>query len=413
MYNNIALERSVYASEEHQMIAQAVRDFLEKEVMPYHEQWEEDQMVDRDIWTKAGQLGLLCVDMPVEYGGGGMDVSYSLMIDEIISEYGASGVGFSLHTNIAAPYIGKYGTDAQKKKFLGNMSSGKWIAALGMTEPSTGSDLQKIKTSAVDAGDHWIVNGSKTFITNGYLSDIVIMAVKTRPGTDEEGVSMLLMEVDTPGFTKGQPLKKLGLKAQDTCELFMEDVKVPKENLLGEEGRGFIYMMTELARERLDVAVQSIGGARKALNDTIKYVNERHAFGGPVAQFQNTQFKLAEMATELQVSEAYVDRCMELLKTHELTAQQSSMAKLYCTEMHGRVADQCLQLHGGYGYIWEYDICKNYADARVSRIYAGTNEIMKVLISRGLLPEYHAEMKKQRKARHKASTDQAAKPAAS
>lgn len=405
MYQKIALKREVYESEEHKMVAQATRDFVEQEVMPYHDQWEEDQMVDRKIWTKAGELGLLCVDMPIEYGGGGMDVSFSFLIDEILSEVGASGVGFSLHSNILAPYIEKYGTHEQKLKVLGNMASGVWIGALGMTEPGTGSDLQNIKTTAVDAGDHWLVNGSKTFITNGYLSDVVLTAVKTRPGTAEEGISMLIMETDTPGFTKGKPLKKLGLKAQDTCELFFEDVKVPKSNLLGEERKGFVYMMTELARERLDVAVQSIAGARKAINDTIRYVSERTAFKSPIAGFQNTQFKLAEMATELQVAEAFVDKCIALQINHELTAEQASMAKLYTTEMHGKIADQCLQLHGGYGFIWEYDICKNYADARVSRIYAGTNEIMKIVISRGLLPDYFTELKKKRKAARRAKED--------
>lgn len=411
MYQKIALKRDVYDSDEHRMVAQATRDFLEKEVLPFHDQWEEDQMVDRSIWNKAGELGLLCVDMPAEYGGGGMDVSFSFLIDEILSEYGASGVGFSLHSNILAPYIEKYGTHEQKQRVLSKMSSGEWIGALGMTEPGTGSDVQSIKTNAVDKGDHWVVNGSKTFITNGYLSDFVLVAVKTRPGTPEEGVSMLIMESDAPGFSKGKPLKKLGLKAQDTCELFFEDVKVPKENLLGEERKGFIYMMTELARERLDVAVQSIGGARKAINDTIRYVHERKAFKTPIAGFQNTQFKLAEMATELQVSEAFVDKCIALQIKHELTAEQASMAKLYTSEMHGRVADQCLQLHGGYGFIWEYDICKNYADARVSRIYAGTNEVMKIVISRGLLPEYFADMKRKRKAAKK--SDSIAKPSAS
>lgn len=405
MYEKIALKRDVYDSEEHRMVAQATKDFVEREVMPFHDQWEEDQMVDRNIWTRAGELGLLCVDMPVEYGGGGMDVSFSFLIDEIISECGASGVGFSLHSNIMAPYIEKYGTHDQKLKVLGNMCSGKWIAALGMTEPGTGSDLQNIKTTAVDKGDHWLVNGSKTFITNGYLSDVVLTAVKTRPGTEEEGVSMLIIEADSTGFTKGKPLKKLGLKAQDTCELFFEDVKVPKENLLGEERKGFIYMMTELARERLDVAVQSIAGSRKAINDTIKYVSERKAFRTPIAGFQNTQFKLAEMATELQVAEAFVDKCIGLQINHELTAEQASMAKLYTSEMHGRIADQCLQLFGGYGFIWEYDICKNYADARVSRIYAGTNEIMKIVISRGLLPEYFTELKKKRKAAKKSDVE--------
>jgi acyl-CoA dehydrogenase len=271
------------------------------------------------------------------------------------------------------------------------------ITSIGMTEPNCGSDLQAIKTNAVDKGDHYLVNGQKTFITNGYMSDMSIVAVKTNMGTGEEGVSLLIIESNFEGFEKGIPFKKIGMKAQDTCELFFDNVKVPKENLLGEEGLGFKIMMTELARERLTVALNATGGAEGAIEKTLAYTSTRTAFKQPIAGFQNTQFKLAECATQLQVHQAFLDRCTLLVSEHKLTAESASMAKYSATEMHGKVVDECLQLFGGYGYIWDYPIARMYADNRVARIYAGTNEIMKLLIARGLFKDLFQQMKATRK----------------
>ena len=335
--------------------------------------------------------------MPEHYGGSGLDFSFSALFIEELGREGITGVGFSLHSDIVAPYLLKYGTEAQKEKYLPQMATGKMITSIGMTEPNCGSDLKAIKTSAVDKGDYYLVNGQKTFITNGYMSDMSIVAVKTNVGTDQEGVSLLIMESAYDGFDKGIPFKKIGMKAQDTCELFFDNVKVPKENLLGKEGQGFKIMMTELARERLTVGLNAIGGAEGAIEKTIAYTSTRTAFDQPIAGFQNTQFKLAECATQLQIHQSFLDRCTQLLSDHKLTAESASMAKYSATEMHGKVVDECLQLFGGYGYIWDYPIARMYADNRVARIYAGTNEIMKVLIARGLFKELFAEMKAQKK----------------
>jgi acyl-CoA dehydrogenase len=398
MYADIKLAREVYGTEDHEMVRQTMIDFINKEVIPYHDGWEKQGHVSYELWKKAGELGLLCIDMPVEYGGSGLDFSFSAMFMEELAKRGCTGPGFFLHSDIVAPYILKYATEAQKQKYLTKMCSGESIAAIGMTEPSCGSDLQALQTKAVDMGDHYLVNGSKTFITNGYMCHFAIVAVKTNSGTPSEGISLLFMDADSEGFTKGKPFEKMGMKANDTCELFFEDVKVPKENLMGEEGQGFIYMMTELARERLVVALSAIGGAEGALEDTIAYTLERRAFKQPIAGFQNTQFKLAELATQLQIHQAFVDRCIALCAKHKLTPELGSMAKYTASEMHWKLADECVQLYGGYGYIWEYSISRQLADSRVARIYAGTNEIMKLLIARGLLKEYFAEVRRKRKA---------------
>jgi len=395
MFSDIQIKRDIYGSDEHKMLIESFWNFLEAEAKPYHDQWEKDRMVDRAAWLKAGELGFLCLDVPEEYGGAGLDYTFNAVITELGSKSGYTGLGFSLHSDIVVPYFIHYGTEAQKKKFLPKMASGEWISCIGMTEPNTGSDLQAIKTNAVDKGDYYLVNGSKTFITNGYLSDFSIVACKTNVGTEREGISLIIIE-NSEGYSKGKPFEKLGLKANDTCELFFEDVKVPKENLLGEEGKGFIYMMKELPRERLSVAINAIGGSEGAIEETVKYTQERRAFKRPIAGFQNTQFKLADQAAQLQVHQVYVDKCIELLCENKLTAEQASIAKLTCTEMHSKLVDECLQLFGGYGFMWEYPIAKNYADSRVARIYAGTNEIMKILISRGLFREYFQEMKKMR-----------------
>ena len=393
MLQNVLIAREIYASEEHKMMQEMIQNFIDNEIMDHIDEWEKNGMVSRDIWERAGELGLLCIDMPLEYGGSGLDFSFSALFIEELGKKGITGPGFSLHSDIIAPYLLKYGTEAQKQNYIPKMATGKMITSLGMTEPNCGSDLKAIKTTAVDKGDYYLVNGQKTFITNGYMSDMSIVAVKTNPGTEKEGVSLLIMESAYEGFEKGVPFKKIGMKAQDTCELFFDNVKVPKENLLGEEGMGFKIMMTELARERLTVALNAIGGAEGAIEQTIAYTSTRTAFKQPIANFQNTQFKLAECATQLQIHQAFLDRCTLLMAKHELTAETASMAKYSATDMHNKVVDECMQLFGGYGYMWEYPIARMYADNRVARIYAGTNEIMKLLIARGLFKELFQEMK--------------------
>src|SRR5690554_2404006 len=399
MYSNIKLERTAYLTEEHEMIREACQQFIEKEIAPYHEQWEEDGMVSREVWEKAGETGLLCLDVPEEYGGAGLDFSFCALITEEMSKYGYTGPGFFLHSDIVAPYIIDYGTEEQKKKWLPLMCTGEIITAIGMTEPGCGSDLQALRSTAEDKGDHYVVNGQKTFITNGYMSDMAIIAARTIIDGKNHGISLYIIESSRAGYSKGTPFKKIGMKAQDTCELFFEDVVIPKENLLGEVGQGFVYMMQKLGRERMSVALMASGGAEGALEHTIQYTLDRKAFRQPIAGFQNTQFKLAEMATKLQIHQTFIDRCVDLLVAGKLSPETASMAKYSSTDMHQEVVDECLQLHGGYGYMWEYYIARAYADNRVARIYAGTNEFMKLLISRGLLKEYFDEVKARRKAK--------------
>jgi acyl-CoA dehydrogenase len=394
MLHNVLLEREIYASEEHKMMQKMIQDFIKNEVEPQNEQWEKDGMVSREIWKRAGELGLLCIDMPVEYGGSGLDFTFNALLIEEFAKKGISGPGFSLHSDIIAPYLLKYGSEFQKEKYLPIMASGDIITAIGMTEPDCGSDLKAIRTTAIDKGDYFVVNGQKTFITNGFMCDMAIVAVKTNPNTENEGISLLIMESAAEGFEKGVPFKKIGMKAQDTCELFFDNVKVPKENLLGKEGEGFKIMMSELPRERLSVAIGAIGNAEGAIEEAVKYTSTRTAFKRPIAGFQNTQFKLAECTASLQIHQAFVDRCSALLANHKLTAESASMAKFSATDMCAKVVDECLQLFGGYGYMWEYTIAKMYADNRVTRIYAGTNEIMKLLVARGLFKELFEKIRK-------------------
>lgn len=405
MYADLQIKRDIYDSDEHRMLRETVQEYVRQHVLPYREEWEEESCCSREAWLKAGELGLLNLSISDQYGGGGLDFSFSALLIEEMSKMGPDSPGISMHSDIVAPYIEQYGSEEQKMHYLPKMATGELIGSLGMTEPSTGSDLQAIKTNAIDQGDHWLLNGSKTFITIGYSSDFTLVACKTRPGTDKEGVSMLIVDANLDGFSKGKPFKKLGLKTSDTCELFFEDVKVPKDRLLGQEGMGFIMMMTELPRERLTIALQSIGAAEGAIEEVINYTSERTAFKQPVAGFQNTQFKVTEAAMRLQLNQCYVDKCTELLKEHKLTPEQASVAKYTATEMQFDVLDQCLQLHGGYGYMWEYNICRMFADSRVSRIYGGTNEIMKVMISRKLFNNYFAEMKAKRKAKKMAMSN--------
>lgn len=393
------LPRTVYGSEEHQMFKKTIEEYFKTYVLPYREKWEEQGYCDREAWLKAGELGLLGITLDPKYGGMGLDFSFSALLIEEQARYGAAAPAISMHSDIVIPYFEKHGSDYLKEKYLPKCASGELIGSLGMTEPSTGSDVQAIQTYAEDSGDHYILNGSKTFITIGYTSDFTIVACKTDKKKGFKGISLLVVDSGTPGFTKGNPFHKLGLKASDTCELFFEDVKVPKENLLGGEGTGFIQMMTELPRERLTIALGAIGAVRGALEHTVEYTQERKAFKQPICGFQNTQFKIAEVATKLEVATAFVDKCSELLALGKLTPELASMAKYHASDMQCAMIDECLQLFGGYGYIWEYPIARYYGDARVQRIYGGTNEIMKVMIARSVLSKYFGELKAQQKAR--------------
>jgi alkylation response protein AidB-like acyl-CoA dehydrogenase len=374
-------------SQEHDAFRDSFARFLAEEAAPFHEKWEEEGHVDRALWTKAGANGFLCTSMPEEYGGVGADQLFSVIEMEELARAGLSGIGFSLHSEIVAPYLLHYGTPEQKAKFLPKMASGEMISAIAMTEPAAGSDLQGIKTRAVRQGDHFILNGSKTFITNGWHADLVIVVAKTNPNDGAKGTSLFLVERGMDGFEKGKKFKKLGLKAQDTSELFFNDVKVSVANLLGGlefENRGFACLMQELPWERLQIAVTAVASAQAAIDWTLAYVKERKAFGQPVGNFQNTRYKLAEMQTEVQIAQTFIDRCTELLLQKQLDTATASMAKYWCTDLQCKVLDECVQLHGGYGYMWEYPITRAFADARVQRIYGGTNEIMKEVISRAM-----------------------------
>jgi alkylation response protein AidB-like acyl-CoA dehydrogenase len=379
----LSIPRTLF-EEDHEAFRDTVRRFMEQEVAPHHARWEEQSHVDREIWTKAGASGFLCATMPEEYGGAGVDKRFSVVIMEEAARINATGLGWGLHSEIVAPYLLHYGSEALKQKYLPKMASGEMIGAIAMTEPGAGSDLQGVRTTAVKDGDHYILNGSKIFITNGYLCDLVIVVAKTDPAKGAKGTSLLVVDTTMAGFTKAKPLYKAGMKAQDTCELFFDNVRVPAENLLGEESSGFIYLMQELPWERLQIAVISMASAEAALDWTIQYTNERKAFGQEIAKFQNTRFKLAELKTEIQIGRVFVDRCIELLLANKLDPATASMAKYWCTDLQFKVMDECVQLHGGYGYMWEYPITRAWADARVQRIYGGTNEIMKELISRSL-----------------------------
>ena len=372
-------------SPEHEEFRASFRRFLEKEVIPHHEAWEERGYVDREVWQKAGANGFLCPSMPEQYGGSGADRLYSMAMMEETSKARTTGLGFSLHSEIVAPYILKYGTDEQKQRFLPRMARGEIIGAIAMSEPGVGSDLQSVKTNAVkDAEGNYVLNGAKTFITNGWNADLVIVVAKTNPALGAKGTSLLLVERGMKGFDKGKRLKKLGLKAQDTSELFFDNVHVPASNLLGAEGQGFVYLMQELPWERMQIAIGATASAQQAIDDTMVYVRDRKVFGNAVASFQNTRFKLAELQAQVQMARVFVDQCMTLLMDGQLDAPTAAMAKLTCTEIAGKVIDECLQLHGGYGFMWEYPIARAYADTRVSRIYGGTNEIMKEVIARSM-----------------------------
>jgi len=371
-------------SPEHDTFRDSVRRFMQEEVVPHDERWNEQGFVDRDVWTKAGANGYLCASMPEEYGGAGADKLYSIVVMEEQARANNSSLGFGLHSEIVAPYLLHYGSEFLKKKYLPKMASGEMIGAIAMSEPAAGSDLQGVKTSAVKKGDRYLVNGSKTFITNGWHCDLVIVVAKTDPAKGAKGTSLVIVDTSMKGFSKGKRLKKVGLKGQDTAELFFDNVEVPAENLLGQENNGFVYLMQELPWERLQVALAAVAKCEAAIGWTLEYVRERKAFGQTVASFQNTRFRLAELATETQIARVFVDKCIELIVKNELDTATASMAKYWCTDLEGKVVDECVQLHGGYGYMLEYPIARAYLDARVQRIYAGTNEIMKEVIGRSL-----------------------------
>ena len=373
---------------EHEAFRDSFRRFIAKEIVPFHEAWEEQGYVERQVWNKAGDNGFLCTSMPEAYGGTDADKLYSVIQMEELARAGTSGMGYSLHSEIVAPYILHYGTEAQKSHYLPKLASGEMIGAIAMSEPAAGSDLQGIKATAIKQDDgSYLLNGSKTFITNGWHADLVIVVAKTNPAAGGKGTSLLLVERGMAGFSVGKRLKKLGLKAQDTSELFFDNVRLPADNLLGGasmENKGFICLMEQLPWERLQIAITAVASAQAAIDWTVAYVKERKVFGQAVSSFQNTRFKLAELQTEVQIAQVFVDKCTELVLIDKLDTATASMAKYWCSDLQCKVMDECVQLFGGYGYMWEYPITRAYADARVQRIYGGTNEIMKEVITRSM-----------------------------
>ncbi|MGX6648556.1 acyl-CoA dehydrogenase family protein [Maricaulaceae bacterium MS644] len=364
----------------------AVRGFVAKECLPHTERWEKEGVVDRDVWTKAGEAGLLCPACPEEYGGAGGDWRHDYVFHMATTEAGVEGWGASLHNSIVGPYVWHYGSEEQKKKILPKLVSGEYVGAIAMSEPGAGSDLQGVKTTAVKDGNGYRINGSKTFITNGGTANFIIVVAKTDPKAGAKGTTLFMVETDgAEGFRRGRNLDKVGMKSQDTAELFFEDMWVPAEARLGqEEGQGFIQLMEQLPQERLQIAVQGVGMMKRALHETIAYVKERKAFGKSIIEFQNTQFKLAELKTKATIAEVFVQHCSDLLIKGQLDAATASMAKYWVTDIQCELIDECVQLHGGYGYMNEYPIARMFRDARVQRIYGGTNEIMKLLIARTL-----------------------------
>jgi len=370
---------------EHDLFRAAFRAFVEREIAPFHAEWERAGAVPRDLWQAAGRQGFLCMDVPEEYGGAGArDYRFNVVIGEELWRAGATGPGFVLHTDIVVPYITNYGTPEQRQRWLPRCVSGECITAIAMTEPGAGSDLAAIRTTARRDGDAYLLNGQKTFISNGILNDLVIVAAKTNPEAGHKGISLLVVERDMPGYERGRRLEKIGLHAQDTAELFFHNVRVPRDHLLGEEGQGFRYLMEQLPRERLAIAVGAVAAAEAALEQTIRYCREREAFGRPIGALQSVRFTLAELVTEVQIGRVFVDQCVLALNRGELTAETAAMAKWWTTELQQRVVHACLQLHGGYGYMREYPIARAFLDARVQTIYGGTTEIMKEIIGRSL-----------------------------
>src|SRR6201997_5801683 len=378
------MRRQIF-TEEQDAFRDMVRAFIAKEITPYHEQWERDGIVSRDVWLAAGRAGLLGIHIDEKYGGGGQpDYRFYVVLNEELARAGATGPMCQLHNDMIGPYLDRLCTPEQRERWLPGYCSGELIAAIAMTEPGAGSDLQGIRATAVRDGDHYVLNGQKTFISNGQLGDIVIVVARTDPAAGHRGISLLVVERGMPGFTRGRNLDKLGMHAQDTSELFFTDVRVPAANLLGEEGGGFVALMQNLPRERVTIGVYALAVAEKAYEDTLAYAKSRQAFGQPIGSFQHSKFVLAEMATELAVARAFTDKAIMAHVHEELTTQEASMVKWWNTELCNRVTDRCLQLHGGYGYMREYAVGRAWADSRIQSIFGGTTEIQKEIIARGL-----------------------------
>ena len=384
------MKRTLFEAD-HEAYRETVREFLAREVVPNYERWEEERLIDRNVYLEAGKSGILGLGVPEEFGGSGVtDFRFRHIVQEEVARTGTTSFGatLALQDDITIPYLLHLGTEEQKARWLPRMAAGEVIGAIAMTEPGAGSDLQGVKTTAVRDGDEWVINGQKTFITNGIHSDLVIVVCRTDPGAGAKGFSLIVVERDTPGFSRGRKLHKVGLAAQDTAELVFEDARVPAENLLGGEGRGFFHLMENLPLERIGIAVSAITSARAAYEWTKRYAFERKAFGKPIGDLQNTRFVLAEMLTEIEITESHIDRCVLALNAGELTAVDASKAKWWATELQKRVVDRGVQLHGGYGYMMEYPIARAYVDARIQTIYGGTTEIMKEIIGRDIASEF-------------------------
>lgn len=381
------IERDLF-SPEHDMFRETVKKFIAKEIAPYHAQWEKDGIVPKELWLKAGAEGLLCCTIAEEYGGFGADYLYDVIVFEELFRSGFSGPGFLIHTDLVATYINSFGTEEQKKKFLPKMVTGEWIGSLGMTEPHAGSDLKAIRTRAVRDGDDFIINGQKVFISNGQMCDVLVLATKTDSDAGAKGVTLFIVEGGMEGFVRGTNLDKLGMKAQDTSELFFENVRVPASNMLGQEGQGFAIMMQKLAQERLAQAIRSAAVTEAVIEWTLEYTTQREAFGQTIADFQNTQFKLAELKAESVVGRVYTDKCIKLFMEGKLDPVDAAIAKMQLSNLHCKTVDECLQLFGGWGYMWEYPIARAYADARIIKIAGGSIEIMKTIIARDMLKPY-------------------------
>ena len=381
---NATKRPSIY-EQEHEDFRQSVRAFMEKEVVPHHDQWEKDGQVSREVWTKAGEAGLLCFDVDEEYGGAGAkDFRFNVVLTEEITRAGASGLGFPVHNDVIVPYVSALANDEQKHRWLPGLVSGELISAIAMTEPGAGSDLQGIRTTAVDKGDHYVLNGSKTFISNGILSDLVIVVARTDPDAGHQGISLLVVERGMEGFERGRNLDKIGLKAQDTAELFFDNVHVPKANLLGAEGSGFVSLMENLPQERISIAAIAVAASELVLEMCLDYAKTREAFGKPIGSFQHNRFVLAEMATEVHIARVFLNDCVTRLNAGQVDTSLASMAKWWTTELQTKVVDRGVQLFGGYGYMTEYPIAKAFVDSRIQTIYGGTTEIQKEIIGRML-----------------------------
>jgi acyl-CoA dehydrogenase len=377
------IRRTLFQAE-HEQFREAVRGFAQREIVPHLLRWDENGAVDRDLWRQCGELGFLCPAIPAEYGGAETDRLYSMILLEELAPLGGLGISLAMHSDIVAPYLLEFATEEVKRSYLPRMATGELIGALAMSEPAAGSDVKAIRTTAVRSGDGYVLNGSKIFISNGFECGLVVVVAKTLPKAQAKGISLFVVDASMPGFEKGRRLKKIGLKAQDTAELFFNDVHVPATHLLGAENEGFQYLMRELPWERLQIAIAAVASAAAALDQTIEYTRGRQVFGKTLIDFQNSRFKLAELSSEVQIAQVFIDKCMELVLDRQLDPVTAAMAKYWCTDLQCKVVDECLQLYGGYGYMQEYSISRAYVDARAQRIYGGTNEIMKDIISRTL-----------------------------